>query len=86
MVAATIPAGTRTSPTLQVAARIAAAGQGILRYGLAAILLYLGAFKFTDVEAEAIRPLIANSPLTAWLYGVASVQSVSALLEQPRSP
>jgi uncharacterized membrane protein YkgB len=65
--------------TLQAAVRIAAAGQGILRYGLAAILLYLGAFKFT-VEAEAIRLLIANSPLTAWLYGVAAVPAVSALL------
>ena len=80
MITATIPAGTLASSTLQPAVRIAAAGQGILRYGLAAILLYLGAFKFTAVEAEAIRPLIANSPLTAWLYGVASVQSVSALL------
>ena len=40
-----------------------------LRYGMAAILLYLGAFKFTAVEARAIQPLVAHSPFLAWLYG-----------------
>lgn len=55
-------------------------GIGVLRYGLAAILLYYGAFKFTTVEAKAIEPLVANSPLMFWLYSILSVQSVSILI------
>lgn len=55
-------------------------GQIILRYGLVAILFYVGAFKFTQVEAEAIQPLISNSPFLAWLYDVLSVQNVSNLI------
>lgn len=55
-------------------------GIAVLRYGLAGILLYLGAFKFTAIEAQAIQPLIANSPLMGWLYGVMSVQTVSNLI------
>jgi len=56
------------------------AGGAILRYGLAAILLYFGLFKFSPVEAEAIRPLVANSPLMGWMYAVLSVQAVSTLI------
>lgn len=51
-----------------------------LRYGLVLILLYFGAFKFTQVEAEAIEPLVRHSPLLGWGYGVASVREVSALI------
>jgi uncharacterized membrane protein YkgB len=32
------------------------------RYGLVAILLYYGTFKFTMQEAKAIEPMVANSP------------------------
>jgi uncharacterized membrane protein YkgB len=60
--------------------RLETAGGAILRYGLAAILLYFGAFKFHPVEAEAIRPLVANSPLMGWMYGVLSAGAVSALI------
>lgn len=64
----------------QAAARLEAGGGAILRYGLAAILLYFGLFKFHPVEAEAIRPLVANSPLMGWMYAVLSVQAVSTLI------
>ncbi len=64
----------------QVGARLETAGGAILRYGLVAILLYFGAFKFHPVEAEAIRPLVANSPLMGWMYSVFSVQAVSSLI------
>lgn len=67
--------GTRVLP-----ARLAAAATGLLRWSLVAILLYFGAFKFTAVEAEAIRPLVAASPFLAWTYGVLSVQGVSNLI------
>jgi uncharacterized membrane protein YkgB len=56
------------------------AGGHVLRYGLAAILLFLGAFKFTGVEARAIQPLLAHSPFLGWLYGWLSVQAVSNLI------
>ncbi len=49
----------------------------ILRYGLVALVLFFGAFKFTAVEASGIQPLIANSPLLSWLYSVGSVRGVS---------
>jgi uncharacterized membrane protein YkgB len=52
----------------------------ILRYGLIAILLFFGAYKFTAVEAEAIRPLVGNSPFMSWLYDVLSVQGASSLI------
>src|SRR4051812_8035532 len=45
-------------------------GLGILRYGLAFILVLWGAFKFFEFESEAIRPFIENSPLLSWLYVV----------------
>lgn len=60
--------------------RLQDAGGAILRYGLAAILIYYGAFKFHPVEAEAIRPLVAESPVMSWMYSVLGVQGVSNLI------
>src|SRR5712691_2467988 len=54
-----------------------AAAGAVLRYPLAAILLFFGAFKFTAVEANGIQPLIAHSPLLSWLYRAGSLQGVS---------
>jgi uncharacterized membrane protein YkgB len=51
----------------------------VLRYGLVLLLLMWGAFKFAAFEAEAIRPLVENSPLLGWLYGPLSVRGTSAL-------
>lgn len=59
---------------------LTALGTGILRYGLVGILLFFGAFKFTAVEAEAIKPLVSNSPLMSWMYSVLSVQAVSNVI------
>lgn len=74
-----IPMGRRTD-TAHAGARLEAAGGAILRYGLAAILVYFGAFKFHPVEAEAIRPLVSESPLMGWMYGILSVMGVSILI------
>jgi len=49
----------------------------VLRYGLVAIVLFLGAFKFTAAEAAGIQPLVSHSPFLSWLYAVGSVQAVS---------
>ena len=61
-------------------ARAEALGGRALRYGLVLILLWIGAMKFTALEAEAIRPFIENSPLFAWTYPVFGVQGLSNLL------
>ncbi len=60
--------------------RLGALGRGILRYGLAALLLFWGGFTFFAFEAEAIQPLVAESPLLAWLYPLLGVRGAAALI------
>lgn len=55
-------------------------GAGLIRYGLVAVLLWVGLLKFTAYEAEGIQGLVANSPLLSWTYGVMSVRGFSAVL------
>jgi reactive chlorine resistance protein C len=55
-------------------------GTQVLRYGLVLILVLFGLTKFTAAEAAAIKPLVSNSPLMSWLYGVLSDQGASALI------
>jgi uncharacterized membrane protein YkgB len=59
---------------------IGTAGLGVLRYGLVFLLLMYGGFKFFAFEAEAIRPLVENSPFLAWLYPLFGVRGTSALI------
>ncbi|CAN5121372.1 DUF417 family protein [soil metagenome] len=56
------------------------AGGLLLRYGLVSILLWVGLLKFTAYEAEAIQPLVENSPLLSWLYDLFSVRTFSVML------
>lgn len=51
----------------------------ILRYALVFLILLWGSFKFFEFEALAIKPLVENSPLVGWLYGVLGVRGTSAL-------
>jgi reactive chlorine resistance protein C len=55
-------------------------GVHVSRYGLVLTLLLIGALKFTAGEAQGIQPLVANSPLTFWLYRIFSLQGVSNLI------
>ncbi len=55
-------------------------GGGILRYGLVAVLLFFGAFKFTAEEAAAIEPLVRNSPLMSWMFIFLTAQGASILI------
>ena len=55
-------------------------GVVILRYGLVLLVLWFGVFKFTPTEAQAIQPLVANSPLLSWLYALTGVRGVSRLI------
>lgn len=49
-------------------------------FGTVIILLWVGLFKFTATEAQAITDLISNHPLSFWMYDVFSVQTVSNIL------
>jgi len=55
------------------------AGLGVLRYGLAFLLVLWGSFKFFAFEAAAIQPLVANSPLLSWMYPAFGFRGASAL-------
>jgi reactive chlorine resistance protein C len=55
-------------------------GSFILRYGLVAILLYFGAYKFTTEEAQGIAPLVAHSPFFNWLQALLGTQAISNVI------
>jgi uncharacterized membrane protein YkgB len=57
-----------------------AVGQVVLRYGLVAVIGWIGLMKFTHYEAEGIRPFVAHSPLMSFVYSALSVDAFSALL------
>ncbi|MEO7271752.1 MAG: DUF417 family protein [Vicinamibacterales bacterium] len=61
-------------------ATLRGAGQFVLRYGLVAILLWVGALKFTAYEAEGIEPLVVNSPLFAWAHQAFGLHGLSSLI------
>jgi uncharacterized membrane protein YkgB len=60
--------------------RLKSIGLHVSRYGLVVVLLWIGGMKFTAYEAQGIKPLVANSPLMAWIYQLMSVRGYSALL------
>jgi len=57
---------------VDIGGRVQKFGTGMLRYGLVAILLMIGATKWTPAEAEAIRPWVTHSPFLSWIYSVTS--------------
>jgi reactive chlorine resistance protein C len=59
---------------------LAAAGLGVLRYGLVFLLLLWGGFKFFEFEAKGIQPLVEQSPFLAWLYPMLGLRGTSALI------
>lgn len=59
-------------------------GQGLMRYGLALVLVWLGALKLTPFQAETMEPFLANSPLTAWalrMFGLRTVAGAIGIVE-----
>lgn len=52
----------------------------LARYGLVVVLAWFGGLKFMEYEANGIVPLVSESPLMNWLYGIFSVTMFSALL------
>ena len=59
---------------------LASTGLWVLRYGLVFFLLTFGSFKFFAFEAEGIRPLVADSPILAWLYPILGVRGTSIVI------
>lgn len=52
-------------------------GYYIAVIGVAIILAWIGAYKFTPTEANLIQPLVANHPAMNWLFQFLSIQMVS---------
>ena len=75
-----------------------AAGRGVVRSALAGSLLWVGALKFYEYEAENIRPMVSTSPLfsriheklgvrkTAELIGVTEMAMGALIAARPLSP
>jgi len=55
-------------------------GAALVRVSLAVTLIWVGALKFSTYEAEAIKPLVTNSPLLSWAYSFLSVPMFAAIL------
>ena len=56
------------------------AGLLIARFGVALVLGWIGLFKFTPTEANAIVPLIEHSPLMSWLLPTLGIRGTSNLI------
>lgn len=55
-------------------------GVFITRYGLVVVLIWIGLLKFTNYEAEGIRPLAEHSPIFSWAFSFLSTQTFSNML------
>ena len=71
---------TTTHERSSLSSRAEMVGRELARYGLVVVVGWIGLMKFTGYEAEGIRSFVANSPLMSWVYGLMSVQGLSALL------
>lgn len=82
MAYATSHATSRADGNLEARAdgNLEAVGGVFIRYALVAVLLWIGALKFTAYEAQGVYNHAANSPLLAWGYHFVSVRTFSAIL------
>uniref|UniRef100_UPI000F058213 DUF417 family protein n=1 Tax=Pseudomonas viridiflava TaxID=33069 RepID=UPI000F058213 len=75
-----------TSKTSQQAAvtssisKLAKVSRGIALAGVVLPLLMIGLLKFTQIEVQALVPLISGTPWLAWLYLVLGETGTSYLL------
>lgn len=58
---------------------LASVGLSVLRSGLVANLLWIGALKFQDYEVENIEPLVTSSPLFSRLHDKLGAQKLARL-------
>ena len=80
MTTSTVATQSPTRRELELAILARRAATFVLRWGLVVIIAWFGLFKFTPAEAQAIQPLLANSPLLGWLYAVVDVRGASRLI------
>ncbi|MEZ0470067.1 DUF417 family protein [Luteimonas salinilitoris] len=60
--------------------RITRIGRAIALFGVFLPLFMIGILKFTQIEVEALKPLINGTPWLAWLYEVFGEAGTSYLL------
>lgn len=60
--------------------KLTSAGKLLIHYGLALVVVWVGALKFTSYEAAAIEPLVTSSPLLSWAYDIFSARTFANLL------
>jgi reactive chlorine resistance protein C len=60
--------------------RLVGAAPLIARYGLAVVIAWFGAMKFTYYESHGISAFVANSPFLSWVYDVMSVSAFGRVL------
>jgi uncharacterized membrane protein YkgB len=63
-----------------VACSIQRVGRGVALVGVVLPLLLIGGLKFTQVEVEALKPLIGGTAWLAWMYPVFGEAGASYLL------
>lgn len=51
----------------------------VARYGLAIVLAWFGAMKFTYYESHGISHWVANSPFLSWVYEIMSIDAFGRL-------
>jgi reactive chlorine resistance protein C len=51
----------------------------VARYGLAIVLTWFGAMKFTHYESQGISHWVANSPFLSWMYDIMSIDTFGRL-------
>ncbi|MBA3912435.1 MAG: DUF417 family protein [Acidobacteriales bacterium] len=51
-----------------------------IRYALVAVLVWIGALKFTAYESEGVFKLASNSPMLAWGYHLVSMRTFAGIL------
>ncbi len=56
------------------------AGEIAVRYGLVLVIVWFALMKFTNVEAEGLKPLVGGSFSLGWVYHFFSAQAFSRIL------
>lgn len=65
---------------IEMGLQVQTIGRYVIRYGLALVIFWIGAMKFTAYEAHGIEPLVAHSPLMSWMYSILSVREFATCL------
>lgn len=79
-VSSTFTAASDLSRSPLTARRVFAAARFAALAGVVAPLVLIGVLKFTELEIEALEPLIGGTPWLAWLYPVFGAAGTSYLL------